>query len=262
MKCRRILSIKNGFNYRELGGYRTVDGNVVRCHKLLRTAHLASLDEEGREQLFKYGIRTVIDFRSTSEVAIYPDQIASEFKYIHIPVFDKDVTESTDDVRNTRAYFSSSPRAGYDRMLRVYRLLIISRTSQQAYSKFMRLMVLAGLNGGVLFHCSAGKDRTGIASMLMLGSLGVPEDTIYSDYLLTNDASVDRVKARLAYAKKLGGSTNYLHSIYDLSTVNEDYYDQARGLLDYEYGGIDQYLKWTLGLEPAVINQLRKIYLE
>lgn len=257
----RVLDLRHGFNFRELGGYPTTTGQTVKWHTLIRSAHLADLTCQELGMLYDYGIRTVIDFRSTSEVAAYPDHLSSFFQYYRVPVFDNDVTESNATVEEIRQYFSSSPQAGFDRMMRVYRQLVISTQSQRAYQTFLKLLVCAGSKGGVLFHCSAGKDRTGLGAILLLSLLQVPRDLILKDYLLTNSHSTRRVAQRLEYARQLNMNACYLQSIKDLSTVNEYYYDQAMALIDYQYGGIQRYLCDILKIEPAVITQLREMYL-
>ncbi|WP_143456740.1 tyrosine-protein phosphatase, partial [Limosilactobacillus reuteri] len=93
----RILTFNNGFNFRDLGGYKTLNGQVLKCNTLVRSAHLSYFDRFEQRELYRYGIRAVIDFRSTSEVALYPDQLTSLIKYIRIPVFDNDITESNVD---------------------------------------------------------------------------------------------------------------------------------------------------------------------
>ena len=71
----RILTFNNGFNFRDLGGYKTLNGQVLKWNTLVRSAHLSYFDRFEQRELYRYGIRAVIDFRSTSEVALYPDQL-------------------------------------------------------------------------------------------------------------------------------------------------------------------------------------------
>ncbi|QLL69160.1 tyrosine-protein phosphatase [Lactobacillus sp. 3B(2020)] len=261
MENQRLIELENGFNFRELGGYPTLDGATTKWHKLIRAAHMSDLNTRELAFLYDYGIRTVIDFRSSSEVATYPDHLSSFFRYIRIPVFDNDITESNASVDEIRKYFASSPKAGFDRMMRVYRQLVISEQSHRAYQDFFRALICGGSIGGVLFHCSAGKDRTGMGAILLLNALNVPEKQIFQDYLMTNRYSTKRVQERLDYAKKVRMNECYLQSIWDLSTVNKFYYDQIVALVNYQYGGFNTYLKDVIGVEPLVISQLKELYL-
>ena len=134
----RILTFNNGFNFRDLGGYKTLNGQVLKCNTLVRSAHLSYFDRFEQRELYWYGIRAVIDFRSTSEVAVYPDQLTSLIKYIRIPVFDNDITESNVDIIEARKVFSKDPRAGFNRMLSVYRQFVTNEQAQEAFHQFIK----------------------------------------------------------------------------------------------------------------------------
>ena len=133
----RILTFNNGFNFRDLGGYKTLNGQVLKWNTLVRSAHLSYFDRFEQRELYRYGIRAVIDFRSTSEVALYPDQLTSLIKYIRIPVFDNDITESNVDIIEARKVFSKDPRAGFNRMLSVYRQFVTNEQAQEAFHQFI-----------------------------------------------------------------------------------------------------------------------------
>ncbi|WP_267201092.1 tyrosine-protein phosphatase [Limosilactobacillus kribbianus] len=260
---KRILTFKDGFNFRELGGYQTANNETIAYHKLVRSAHLAYFERAEQQALYDYGIRTVIDFRSSSEVALYPDQLDARIKYLRIPVFDNDITESNDEeINKTRQHFSQDPQAGFKRMMHVYHQFVIDEQAQGAFHRFMQTLCAVSAKGGVIFHCSAGKDRTGLAAVYLLSILGVPEQTIYQDYILTNRASVKRIKERLRFGAKAGLGENYLRSIYDLSTANKHYYDQALSLINANYGGMQAYLRDVLQISTPMIEQLKYLYLQ
>lgn len=258
----RILTFNNGFNFRDLGGYKTLNGQVLKWNTLVRSARLSYFDRFEQRELYRYGIRAVIDFRSTSEVALYPDQLTSLIKYIRIPVFDNDITESNVDIIEARKVFSKDPRAGFNRMLSVYRQFVTNEQAQEAFHQFIKKLCLHSTQGGILFHCSAGKDRTGLAAIYLLSLLGVPESTIYEDYILTNKTSVKRIKERLRFAVEADLGENYLHSIYDLSTANKCYYNQAISLINSKYGGMQNYLHDVLQISNSMVEQLKYLYLE
>lgn len=257
----RVLAFKNGFNFRDLGGYKTISGQKIRWHNLVRSAHLSYFDRGEQRKLYGYGIRTVIDLRSTSEVALYPDQLTSLMKYIRIPVFDNDLTESNINIDEARKLFSKDPQAGFKRMMNVYRQFVTDEQAQEGFYLFIKNLCLHSAPGGIIFHCSAGKDRTGLAAIYLLSLLGVEESTIYADYILTNQASVKRIKERLRYAVKNNLGDNYLHSIYDLSTANKCYFNQAISIIDSKYGGMQSYLHNVLQVSNSMIEQLKYLYL-
>lgn len=261
MNYSRVFLVKNGFNFRELGGYHTLNNALIKWHKLLRTSNLAFLNPQECSEIYDYGIRTIIDLRSPSEINSYPDQLPLNIKYFQIPVFKSDQTESNVEIENTKRLFSQDAKAGFNRMMRVYRQMVINSEAQQAYQQFFEVLAKRCTYGGILFHCSAGKDRTGFASILLLNALDVPEQIIKHDYLLTNKLSQKRIQERLDYAKKLHVNNSYLNSIYDLSTVNEYYYDQAVSLINYEYGGMHNYIHDMLSVDKLCLEKLKSILL-
>ncbi|WP_323081845.1 tyrosine-protein phosphatase, partial [Limosilactobacillus reuteri] len=181
----RIIAFENGFNFRDLGGYRTIDGESLKWNNLVRSAHLSYFTHNEQRKLYGYGIRTIIDFRSTSEVAFYPDQLTSLMNYIRIPVFENDLTESNISIAEARKSFSKDPQAGFNRMMKVYCQFVTDEKAQEAFHTFIKKLCLHSAQGGVLFHCSAGKDRTGLGAIYLLSLLQVPGDIIYQDYILT-----------------------------------------------------------------------------
>lgn len=244
-----------------MGGYRTHTGYSIKWHKFLRSAYLNDLTALELDYLYNYGIRVVIDLRSPSETTTFPDVLDSRFRYLKIPVFTTDWTASNSNSQDIRTNFSQNPQAGYLRMLQVYRRLIITSESQAAYRKFLAILLANAGKAGILFHCSAGKDRTGFAAILILNLLGVSEATIQSDYLLTNAASQKRINQRLQDVRAHHMSACYQNSIYDLSTVKFDYYEQALSLINYEYGGMRTYLREVLQISQQQHQELQQHYL-
>ncbi|AYM02414.1 tyrosine-protein phosphatase [Levilactobacillus yiduensis] len=256
----RLLNLTAGFNFRDLGGYQGSNGRTVKWRKLWRTAHLASLTAEDSQKLIDAGIGVVIDLRSTAEVQQFPDQLGS-LQSIHLPVFDNDETESAASAAELERLFSREHRGGYLRMMRVYRRLVISPQAQQAYSEFLQLILKLGGQCGIIFHCSAGKDRTGMAAVFLLRALGVAPETVLADYLLTNPASEKHISDRVAAVPIGPGRQNFRQSVRDLASVHSDYYNQAMCLINYEYGGMSAYLTEILRFSLADQAKLQKLYL-
>lgn len=256
----RELRLKNGLNFRDLGGYRTSDNRTVRWHLLLRGGYLSELTALEQEQLYRYGVRTVIDLRTSAEVAKYPDRYPAAVNYIRIPVSEVGLTGNNNI--DPSLVLSSWTGSGYDIMMRIYRCLVLDSLAQKGYACFLRTLVKTGKQGGTLFHCSTGKDRTGFAAILLLSLLGVPESTIKADYLLTNRLLMPWVDQRLAEAQSQHLGKSYLVSLFDISTVNSDYYDQLIALINYEFGGMRYYLTDQLGIDQETIDCLQNIYLE
>ncbi|WP_367333328.1 tyrosine-protein phosphatase [Limosilactobacillus sp.] len=250
------LNIANGVNIRDLGGYPTVDGTMVKKHQLIRSGYLSDLTYKDQRALYDYGVRTIIDLRTTAEVHQYPDRLLPTMKAIRVPILQE---RMGDAVVRKRVFKGpvNNPQAGFEHMLRLYLRLVASPEAQQSYHRFLTALATALPNGGILFHCSTGKDRTGIAAMIVLHLLGVTPRAIRQDYLLTNELSAVRVNQRMSEARQVSVAPEYLKSIFDISTVRPLYYDFAMAAIKYLYGDFDSYAKKQLNVNDGLVKALR-----
>jgi protein-tyrosine phosphatase len=258
--ARRILDLEAGFNFRELGGYKTNSGQAVKYHKVLRSAGLGDLTENDTTYLKNYGVKTDVDFRSTDEIAKKPDHIPGGAKYISLPVFAEDQTEASKIQDRVIPEIDFDPHDGYNHMLDVYRDMITKDQARGAYRKFFdELLGNEKDNDVVLFHCTAGKDRTGMGAVFFLYSLGVPLPTIKDDYMLTNQASQVYVANILKQVE--AKDPTLVESIKALLTVNENYLNVAQQAIEETSGSLDNYIRTDLKVSDHEISDLRKIYL-
>jgi protein-tyrosine phosphatase len=164
----RALAWASCLNVRDLGGLRTTDGRRTRVGALVRADLLCRLNEEGRAALVAHGIRTVIDLRNTSELAADPNPFAEASEtgigYLNLPI-----TSSVNA--------AGTPAEGYCRGLDGSQREIVQIVSAIARAP----------EGGVLFHCHAGKDRTGLVAAVALALVGVPDELIVEDYVVLGD---------------------------------------------------------------------------
>ncbi|WP_056997188.1 tyrosine-protein phosphatase [Secundilactobacillus collinoides] len=258
MKAGRGISLQRGFNCRDLGCYPTCDGLTVKAKRLIRAGYLSDLNFRDQKKLYDYGIRTVIDLRSPFEVRKFPDLIDNRIQYIKMPISNEDLTESTVNVRNLVGQLTDK-KAGHHQMVQTYQRLLTDSTVWLSYRHFFLTLSKLSANG-VLFHCSTGKDRTGILSIFILSILRVPEKAIMNDYLLSNECSSIRINNRLNEAKTVNNNPAYLQSIFDLSTVRKEYFELVISIIN-NYGGFDSFFHNQIGLSDAVLNQIRDNYL-
>ena len=158
-------------NTRELGGYRTEGGLVLKKRGLLRSDALNRLTEADRSFLYRYGVRCVIDLRSRDEIDRFPDRLPggeTPVEAIHIPLQDP-----------TRKRYASE--AFPPSMWELY-CWMLDDSKAEVRAVFG---AIAGCDGCVLFHCTGGKDRTGTIAMLLLKLCGVDDETVVGDYALT-----------------------------------------------------------------------------
>ena len=233
-------------NFRDLGGYPGADGRRIRWRRLFRADGLTRLDADDCAQLADLGLATVIDLRTKGEVderGRFPED-AFEVEYHHLPL--TDVLPPTEDLsRYDEPAFVTSR----------YRRLFSEGSSSLA--RAVHVLAEPGALPAV-FHCSAGKDRTGILAALVLGFLGVPRDVIVEDYALSAEAMIallDRLKQE--YAESVAEVERYAPAVISVAPESMAAFLDELG---HEHGSFED-LARSLGVTDAV-SCLRESLLE
>lgn len=232
----RHLPIKGTYNVRDLGGYAAAQGQT-QWRRLLRADALHRLDAAGVDELIASGVNTVIDLRNSDELAHQPNPFRDhgDVAYHNISLLDG---------------LSPSLMAEGDVLLELYRLALIQR--QSALHQVLQIIAYAP-PGAVLFHCTAGKDRTGIVAALLLGAAGVDAELIVEDYARTASLIAPIVADITAGAVARGadpvGFARLLAS--DPATMVA-----TLAFIETEFGSVGAYLE-GIGLAPAAIERLR-----
>lgn len=228
------IAAEGTFNVRDLGGLKTLPGRKVKRGLFFRSDDLSTLTRRGKAALEAHGIRTIVDFRGDEEVRLAPNRLpATVQRSVWLPIEPGNVLELV------RLTSETAP----EMMCELYRVL--ARDAQQMYWEFFRLLSNPE-NAPLLFHCSAGKDRTGFAAALFLLSLGASRETVERDYLLS--AGFVREKYRNAVE-----ADERFASIY---TVRPEYLAAAFEVIDTEFGGTENYLRNCLGVDAARMQEL------
>ncbi|MFR0771615.1 protein-tyrosine-phosphatase [Limosilactobacillus pontis] len=260
----RLLNIKDGHNFRDLGGYQTTDGRTVKWRQLLRTGSLANLGNTDLTTLARIPVTQDIDLRGQAEVQQVPDQVPQTATYYHLPVFAEDETDASHSNEEI-AKQMQEPGNGYRHMLTVYSRMVTIPSARKAFRQMFNHL-LSNPNGATIFHCTAGKDRTGMATFLILSALGVPRETILKDYLLTNEVTADFRKSWLTQMKAQMPATPATDILINnrraLASVNIDYLKTAIGAINDQYGNVQHYLSDYLELSNEELHELRDHYLE
>lgn len=183
----RLIPLEGGVNFRDLGGYATSDGRAVKWRHLYRSGMMTRLTENDARALAERGIRMVVDFRTATEQQEEPNHwaLASKARY-----WAREHEETFGQLKQMAAKGIASAEEANAIMVSGYRHLPFQQA--EAYAEILR--ALAGGEVPLVFHCTAGKDRTGGAAALVLALLGVPRDTIAQDFNMTERA-VDLRKA-------------------------------------------------------------------
>lgn len=264
MTQQRLLPINHGYNFRDLGGYRTADGRTVKWRRLIRAGALSRLNSQDQETLAAVPVTIDIDLRSKPEILAAPDRIPQTAKYYHLPVFNVDVTNASRSDEEV-AEEMQEPGNGYRHMQLEYRNMAKLASARQAYRKMFSLL-LANSTGAALFHCTAGKDRTGFGAFLILSALGVPRETILQDYLLTNETTAEfrqRWVAQLqSSTAELGNRDAVIKNRSDMMAVFPGYLTAAIDTVNQLAGDPKHYLTDCLGLTRHDLADLQRLYLD
>ena len=260
-----LCSIQNA---RELGGYPASDGRRVKRGVLLRTACLNRISGEDIRRLTDvFHLQHIIDFRMPMELSGAEDPAIDGAEYHHFNVIDLSTfPASQEDQPDIAAPDIVSSVAMSEQIGamdgRMYIGFLMSGTGKKAYSDFFRVLLAADPDRAVLWHCTSGKDRTGLAAMLLLSLLGVEEEVIVADYLLTNAFNAEHIASVRRSLKASGFDDAFIEkAILVLEAVREHVMRRAIAYLKQEYGSVAGYVRDGLLLSQAEIDSLKEKYL-
>lgn len=266
MYCFATQSIGLGSidNARELGGFLLPDGRTIKRGLLLRGGSLADANKEDLSALTdKFHIKLDFDFRTEDEVIKKPDPELDGVEHIWLPAIDQ-VTEKKATSEFPQGVFKDFGRwvlahASEPRVLRfaqnMYVEFVENEYTQLQYAAFLQNIVN---NAGcaVYWHCTQGKDRTGLASTFLLAALGADRKLILEDYLISNEVFkplIDRMTSTIS-------DENVKEVIQTFVGVNVKSFLRALNVIDIQYGSMDDYLRGPLCMTDDDINILKEQY--
>lgn len=255
-------------NTRDLGQFTMMDGRRIRPRHLLRSGNLHALSLEDRAILQNdYQLKTVIDFRTETEREHEPDTKISGVTYHWVPILDEatmGITHEESGKSGMEQLISLLMNEGFDAkqyMIATYRQLVNNSYSRGHYRRFFDILLTAPTDGAVLWHCSAGKDRVGIATYLLLCALGISPETAAEDYLATNTFYSDTLNAVIAQLTEQTGNRDIIPGIDALFSVKSDYLDAVIHEIQTKFGGMDAFLEHEMGLDEQKRAALCSLYL-
>ncbi|MDQ1521428.1 MAG: protein-tyrosine phosphatase, partial [Actinomycetota bacterium] len=186
------ITLEGAPNFRDLGGYETSDGLRVRHGQLFRSGVLSELTDDDIAVLEALGLATVVDLRSAAEIEARPNRIPRGAVAVEVPVTDVSMAPT---VIAAKLEAGETDGLGAEMLLTGNRAF--ARELRAAFAEVLQL-VMDAARRPIVFHCTAGKDRTGFASAIVLLTLGVLRDTVVDDYLSSNARLADRQAALLA----------------------------------------------------------------
>ena len=242
-----VVPLDGGSNFRDFGGYRTANGGVVRRGLVFRSAHLGGLTDADRTALGQLGVKTIVDLRGVNEAAETPhliEGLACRVVGAHIE------PQLGEHLRAGVENGTLTPFVVMDLLTDHYR-----DYPRRCAPGFRTLFTTLsdGTHRPLVFHCTAGKDRTGFASALLLSMLGVPWDDVMEDYLRTNELWTGHVGR---------------YPELDLDTraaiveARRPYLEAAFAVVRDDYGSAEAFAEKALGLDAAARERLKAELLE
>ena len=256
-------------NVRDLGGMRTHDGRTVRSGLLLRGDQPFEATEGDKRKIAELGVRTLIDFRSLAEHEKKPDPAIPGVSNVHLPII-KDVragiTHGEESDKALMRMFSEghdvAPEVVDKHMGNMYRLFVEDDFANAQYARFVDLVLEQALAGGAtLWHCTAGKDRAGFATVILLEALGVPRADIVADYMRTNESLAHVVEKLVTMFSSMLPSENARQSLRRFFLADERYLAAAYDAADERYGSFDAFLAEALHVDDAKRAKLQELLL-
>ena len=245
-------------------------GREIRPHRLLRTAHLHDATDNDVERLKReYNLCRIFDFRSMNEFSVVPDREIEGVQHHLLPTIDMRAEQDTGKPIPEEAFFeldrhivnySFYPEV-QQMAANMYPSLIRSEFSQLQYAAFLRLIVEAPEDGGLLWHCAQGKDRTGWGAAFVMFALGVEREAVIADFDLSNEAYRPIVERLNNDITQRGGGEAEMAVIQAFMGVSTANFIKTLELIDREYGGMTAYLNDILCLTHEDIQLLRKRFL-
>ncbi|WP_036929991.1 tyrosine-protein phosphatase [Prevotella sp. 10(H)] len=249
----KLLPIKGAYNFRDMGGIKNKENRFVRWGKLFRTDEMNKLTDEDLKYITSTGLKTVVDFRTKGEkegamgglIPPAPDKLPSSVKNTHdfeIAAGNIFSDEMLNKIRN-----GASKEELVEVMKDTYSQLVSNSDYVKAYKDFFA-QIQNEANLPVSYHCSAGKDRTGVAAMLIYSALDVDKEVIMEDYLLSKQY----------IAGKYDSYLKIYPAIAPLVTVDRVYLEAVYKTIEEKYGSMNTFLTKELAID---IDKMKELYL-
>jgi len=253
------VPFSEALNFRDAGGYMTDDGQRVRKGVLFRSDTIADLSRGDLKYLSRLGLRTIFDLRHDGERSAEPYRLPDEddILVIELSVY----YPPLDRAESRRKILDGKVEEGHFRELLIDANRAFALDFTAEWSELMRRLAASDARP-VLIHCVDGKDRTGFAIALILLTLGVPQEAVMEDYLLSNEFLASRT-AYLSFLGSMGSLFRVPRSeIRSLLEVRPEYLESAFAAIDERYGSFAAYLHEGLGLDDDTLARLRLAMLD
>lgn len=268
MQIERIV-LEGLKNTRDLGGFEADLGRKIKYGRLIRSGELFNASEADKRLLSeKYHLSEIIDFRTEAERHQKPDPEISGAVYTVNPILKEETLGITredegapDGIKQMLALVFSGDFDSKAYMRDIYKSIIRDSYSRTQYKRFFEIL-LRPHDGAVLWHCSAGKDRVGVATALLLSALGVSRENIIEDYMKVNDFTAEETEKVICHLLKDDGSETHKEHLRTMFRVDAAYIESVFDIIEKEWGGMEAFLTGEMGLDKEKLRKLKMLYLE
>ena len=267
----RVIKFEGVDNARDMGGLVMQDGRAVCFGKLVRSGKLVkATDADVAILQDRYHLSDVFDFRFALEMSEASDRVISGVTYTQVSTMPQKLIElqkqfgagsgqlSTPGTIDVLMKYAFDPEV-QEMVKQLYPIIVTDPQSQANYGKFLHGVLDA--KGGVLWHCSEGKDRCGWGSAFLLAALGASRQVIVEDFDKSNESYATEVEALSAQVRDMKGGEGAVEFIQAMVGVSTKNFEATLDLIDQQYGSMEQYLENQLGFSKEEQDLLRAKYL-
>jgi len=233
----RVVKMEGAVNFRDIGGYKTSDGKEVVKNRIFRAADISRLTDRDLQRMAERYIYNVIDFRGTEESAKAPDRLLPGTDYLLCPAG----SDSLPTVKDLAEMLKDK-----DFLLSMYGTPSMQYYGTRYKPLFRRLLELPNTEAGLLYHCTGGRDRTGMATALILYTLKVPMETIEADFVASNIYLAPQNKGMYRSMIEASGLTE--SEIVDRMKLRPELLRNFFGAIRENYGSVENFLAKELGV--------------
>jgi len=259
----RIIPLAGVKNFRDMGGYHAQDGRRMRWGQVFRSGHLADMTDDCGTEVLARDIETVIDFRSDAEKKRHPVHWPGGWipDYHPVPI-GGNAAAWVKELYERLAITDFVARDLREQFILAFETIPIA--NQAGLKQFFDALIDDHKGNAVLFHCTAGKDRTGIAGALLMRALCISDDQIMEDFLLTNKAvDLENISATIAEWLSAKASQPIAPSdVFPLVGVEADFLRASYRAIDDTYGSVEHYLETALGVDAQRRHTLQDMFLK
>ncbi|MBR2025245.1 MAG: tyrosine-protein phosphatase [Clostridia bacterium] len=261
------IKFQGAINARDLCDIPCVNGRKIKKGRIVRSSNLSQVTDEDKIKLVDYGLKIIVDFRTEDEVKKAPDKKIEGTEWFFNPIIKSltlGITKKETFKRELKEIFLDFTielgKTAPEWLADLYIPLVSDEFSLNNYRHFLDILK-ENKEGCVLFHCSAGKDRVGVGTMLILLLLGAKYEDILEDYLITNNSYQDIVVQAVALGRERNVDPEIIDVIGAVNGVDRHYLDKAYEII-MSHGSVETFFKNALNVDEKYIEEFRQNYLE